>query len=51
MLAAAELLIPVVRAEAANWLSGNYLQVDETTLPCQVPDKSGKNHTAYLWER
>jgi len=50
MLAAAQLLVPVVRAEATNLLSGNYLQVDETTLPCQVPDKTGKNHTAYLWE-
>ena len=50
ILAAAQLLVPVVQAQAVELLSGNYLQADETTLPCQVPEKSGKNHTAYLWE-
>ena len=50
ILAAAELLVPVVKAQAAELLSGNYLQADETTVPCQVPDKTGKNHQAYLWE-
>ena len=50
MLAAAALLVPVVQAQAVELLSGNYLQADETTVPCQVPDKTGKNHQAYLWE-
>ena len=50
ILAAAELLVPVVQAQAVELLSGNYLQADETTVPCQVPDKTGKNHLAYLWE-
>ena len=50
ILAAAQLLVPVVKAQAADLLSGNYLQADETTIPCQVPEKTGKNHKAYLWE-
>ena len=50
ILAAAELLLPVVRAQANELLLGNYLQVDETTMPCQTPEKTGKNHRAYLWE-
>jgi transposase len=50
ILAAAELLVPVVKAQATELLAGNYLQADETTLPCQVPDKTGRNHKAYLWE-
>lgn len=50
ILAAAELLEPVVRAQKAELIKGNYLQVDETTLPCQTGEKTGKNHRAYLWE-
>ena len=50
ILAAAQLLVPVVKAQAAELLSGHYLQADETTIPCQTPEKKGKNHTAYLWE-
>lgn len=50
ILAAAELLVPVVQAQAADLLAGDYLQADETTIPCQVPDKVGKNHKAFLWE-
>jgi len=50
ILSAAELLIPVVQAQAAILLAGSYLQADETTLPCQTGEKSGQNHTAYLWE-
>jgi len=50
ILAAAELLVPVVRAQAAELLAGGYLQADETTVPCQVPEPAGKNHRAYLWE-
>ena len=50
ILAAAELLVPVVQAQAAELLAGDYLQADETTVPCQVPEPTGKNHRAYLWE-
>ncbi len=50
ILAAAELLVPVVRAQAAELLAGGYLQADETTVPCQVPEPTGGNHLAYLWE-
>jgi transposase len=50
ILAAAELLLPVVRAQAAELVLGDYLQADETTMPCQTPEKTGKNHKAYLWE-
>ena len=50
ILAAAELLLPVVQALAAELVVGNYLQADETTMPCQTPEKTGKNHRAYLWE-
>lgn len=50
ILAAAQLLVPVVRAQAAELLAGTYLQADETTLPCQTGEKNGRNHQAYLWE-
>jgi transposase len=50
ILAVAQLLRLVVQAQAAELLCGNYLQVDETTMPCQTPEKTGKNHRAYLWE-
>jgi transposase len=50
ILAAAQLLVPVVRAQATELLAGDYLQADETTVPCQVPEATGKNHIAYLWE-
>lgn len=50
LLAAGELLMAPVRSVATGLLAGGYVQVDETTLPCQTSDKSGRNHTAYLWE-
>lgn len=50
ILAAAQLLVPVVRAQAAELRAGRYLQVDETTLPCQTSEKNGRNHQAYLRE-
>jgi hypothetical protein len=31
-------------------LAGGYVQADETTVPCQTPEKTGRNHRAYLWE-
>jgi transposase len=50
MLAAGELLRPVVGAQAAELLRGHYLQVDETTVPVQTGEKTGRNHQAYFWE-
>src|SRR5688572_3518836 len=50
ILRAAALLSAVVQAIAAELLAGDYLQADETTLPCQVPEKTGRHHRAYLWE-
>lgn len=50
ILRAAELLIIVVKTMAAELLAGDYIQADETTLPCQSSEKKGKNHRAFLWE-
>ena len=50
VLRAAELLMAIVKAMAAELLTGNYIQADETTLPCQKREKTGKNHRAFLWE-
>jgi len=50
LMAAGELLGAVVRAQAAELIAGPYLQVDETTVPCQTEEKTGRNHRAYIWE-
>ncbi|HEX9596961.1 MAG TPA: IS66 family transposase [Anaerolineales bacterium] len=50
LLAAGSLLRPVVAAQKAELFAGGYLQADETTMPCQTPEKTGRNHKAYLWE-
>jgi len=50
LLAAGELLRPVVGAQAAELLRGNYVQVDETTVPVQTGEKTGRNHQGYFWE-
>ena len=50
LLAAGELLRPVVRAQAAELLRGHYVQVDETTVPVQTGEKTGRNHQGYFWE-
>ena len=34
----------------ADLFAHHYLQADETPVPCQVPEKTGRNHQAYLWE-
>jgi transposase len=47
---AAALLMAVVKAMAAELLADDYIQADETTLPCQSSQTPGKNHRAYLWE-
>jgi len=48
ILAAGELLGAVVRAQAAVLVAGDYLQADETRVPCQVADKPGRNHVAWF---
>lgn len=50
ILASGELLRAVVRAQAADLVRGSYLQADETTVPVQTGEKTGRNHQAYLWQ-
>jgi transposase len=50
ILAAGGLLQAVVRAQRLELLSGGYLQADETTVPCQTGERTGRNHRAYIWE-
>jgi hypothetical protein len=45
-----DLLIPVAAAIGRELLSGGYIQADETPVPVQMHDGSGKNHQAYLWQ-
>jgi transposase len=50
VLAAGSLLQAVVRAQKRELLAGGYLQADETPLPCQTGEKTGRNHKAFMWE-
>jgi hypothetical protein len=50
ILAAGGLLGAVVKAQAAQLVAGRYLQADETTVPCQTQEKTGRNHQAYFWQ-
>lgn len=50
ILAAGGLLQAVVRAQRVELLASGYLQADETTVPCQTGEKTGRNHRAYIWE-
>jgi len=50
ILAAGELLRPVVGALRLELLAGGYIQADETTMPCQTGERTGRNHRAYVWE-
>jgi transposase len=50
ILAAGGLLEAVVRAQRLELLAGGYIQADETTLPCQTGERTGRNHRAYMWE-
>jgi transposase len=45
-----ELLMPVAAATGRELVAGGYIQADETPVPVQMHDKSGKNHQAYLWQ-
>jgi transposase len=50
ILAAGSLLGAVVGAQRLELLAGGYIQTDETTMPCQTGEKTGRNHRAYMWE-
>src|SRR5579863_8759477 len=50
ILAAGGLLTAVGRAQAEELRKRSYLQADETTVPVQTGEKTGRNHRAYLWE-
>lgn len=50
ILAAGSLLTPVVGAMRVELLAGRYVQADETTMPCQTGERTGRNHRAFLWE-
>jgi transposase len=50
ILAAGGLLGAVVRAQQVELLAGAYIQADETPIPCQTGEKTGRNHQASMWE-
>jgi transposase len=50
VLAAGGLLTAVVRAQAGELRQSSYLQADETPVPVQTGEKSGRNHRAYIWQ-
>jgi transposase len=50
LLAAGSLLRAVVGAQRLELLTGGYIQVDETPMPCQTDEKTGRNHRAFVWE-
>jgi transposase len=50
ILAAGHLLRAVVRAQADELRRSSYLQADETPVPVQTGEKTGRNHQAYIWE-
>jgi transposase len=50
ILAAGQLLRAVVGAQAKELRKSSYLQADETPVPVQTGEKTGRNHQAYLWE-
>jgi transposase len=50
ILAAGGLLQAVVRAQRLELLVTGYLQADETTVPCQTGERTGRNHRAFIWE-
>lgn len=50
VLASGALLQPVAEALAGELRAGNYIQADETPVPCETRSKGGKNHQAFMWE-
>ena len=45
-----EMLLPVREATRRGLFTSTYLQADETTVPVQTGQRTGKNHEAYLWQ-
>jgi transposase len=50
VMTAGGLLMPIAVAIGRELVAGGYIQADETPIPVQMHDKSGKNHQAYLWQ-
>ena len=50
VLACGEMLRLVVAAQGGELLRGGYLQADETPVPVQTGEKTGRNHRGFLWE-
>ena len=50
VLACGELLRLVVAAQGAELVRGGYVQADETPVPVQTGEKTGRNHRGYFWE-
>jgi len=50
ILAAGSLLGAVIGVQRQELLAGGYIQADETTMPCQTNEKTGRNHRAFIWE-
>jgi transposase len=44
------LLMPIAVKMGRELVGGGYIQADETPVPVQMHDRSGKNHQAYLWQ-
>jgi len=50
VLKVGELLIPMVAAMRREFISGSYIQADETPVDVQTREGRGKNHQAYPWQ-
>jgi transposase len=50
ILAAGGLLTAVIGAQKQELFQSGYIQADETPMPCQTRQKTGRNHKAYMWE-
>lgn len=50
IIAAGELLLPVVKTLKADLLAGAYIQADETPIGVQSPKTEGRNHQAYEFQ-
>jgi hypothetical protein len=42
-----EALMPALKTDL---FAGEYIQADETKVPCQSPEVRGRNHLAFMWE-
>jgi len=50
IMAAGDLLIPLVKTLKADLLAGDYIQADETPVGVQSPKTKGRNHQAYEFQ-